>query len=79
MQYAVIKWHFTTIVRFGNSKGQLAESDYIMHSDTLFSALCQEALAMEGKEGVQKLYTLSSNNQLIFSDTMPYKIGRAHV
>lgn len=72
MQYAVIKWHFTTIVRFGNSKGQLAESDYIMHSDTLFSALCQEALAMEGEEGVQKLYTLSSNNQLIFSDTMPY-------
>lgn len=73
MQYAVIKWHFTTIVRFGNNKGQLAESDYIMHSDTLFSALCQEALALEGEEGIQKLLELCRKNQLIFSDTMPYR------
>lgn len=73
MQYAIIKWHFTTIVRFGNSKGHLAESDYIMHSDTLFSALCQEALAMEGEGGIQKLYDLFKNNRLIISDTMPYR------
>lgn len=72
MQYAVIKWHFLTAVRFGTSKGQLADSSYIMHSDTLFSALCQEALLFGGQEAIQRLYGLCSSGQLLFSDTMPF-------
>lgn len=72
MQYAVMKWHFTTAVRFGNSKGQLADSDYIMHSDTLFSALCQEALKLGGEAELNKLYALGKEGKLLFSDTMPY-------
>ena len=72
MQYAVMKWHFNTAVRFGNNKGQLADSGYIMHSDTLFSALCQEALKLGGEEELTKLYTLCKAGKLLFSDTMPY-------
>jgi len=72
MQYAVIKWHFLTAVRFGTSKGQLADSSYIMHSDTLFSALCQEALKLGGQEALQRLYDLCSSDRLLLSDTMPF-------
>lgn len=72
MQYAVIKWHFYTAVRFGTSKGQLADSSYIMHSDTLFSALCQEALKLGGSEALRRLYALCSSNRLLLSDTMPF-------
>lgn len=72
MQYAVFKWHFLTEVRFGNNKGQLADSGYIMHSDTLFSALCLEALKLGGEAELQKLYQLCSAGKLLLSDTMPY-------
>ena len=72
MQYAVMKWHFNTAVRFGSSKGQLADSEYIMHSDTLFSALCQEALKQGGEAALLKLYELCKENKLLLSDTMPY-------
>lgn len=72
MQYAIIKWHFTTAVRFGSDKGQLAESDYIMRSDTLFSALCQEALKLGGETHLQKLYQLCKTGRLFLSDTFPY-------
>lgn len=72
MQYAVIKWHFQTAVRFGTGKGQLADSSYRMHSDTLFSALCQEALLLGGQEALQRLCTMCRNGQLLLSDTMPF-------
>jgi CRISPR-associated protein Csm4 len=72
MQYAVFQWHFLTAVRFGTSKGQLAESSYIMRSDTLFSALCLEALKQGGEAALNQLYQLFHNRQLLISDTMPY-------
>lgn len=73
MKYGVFKWHFTTDVRFGTNKGQLSDSEYIMHSDTLFSALCIEALKIGGEEMLEKLYQLSHEQKLLFSDTMPYR------
>lgn len=73
MRYVVLKWHFLTDVRFGSSKGQLAESGYIMHSDTLFSALCLEAKKQGGDAALDKFYQLCHNKQLLLSDTMPYR------
>ena len=73
MHYVVFKWHFLTDVRFGGSKGQLADSGYIMHSDTLFSALCLEAKKQGGDAALDKFYQLCHNKQLLLSDTMPYQ------
>lgn len=73
MDYAVFKWHFSTGVHFGTDKGQLAESSYIMQSDTLFSALCLEALKQGGENGLQTLYQKSQDGRLLFSNTMLYR------
>lgn len=68
----MFKWHFTTAVHFGNEKGRLEESDFIMHSDTLFSAICMEVLHLEGEAGIQKIYRFFHEHRLLLSDTMPY-------
>lgn len=72
MQYAIFKWHFLTEVRFGNSKGQLSDSGYIMRSDTLFSALCLEALKQGGEAELERLYRLCHEHRLLLSDTLLY-------
>ena len=40
-------------------------------ADTLFSALCQEALMLYGEEGIQKLTELVRHGELLLTDAMP--------
>ena len=47
MKYSVYRFHFTAGVHFGN--GTLWDSETALPADTLFSALCQEAVDQEGR------------------------------
>ncbi|MDO4492117.1 MAG: type III-A CRISPR-associated RAMP protein Csm4, partial [Lachnospiraceae bacterium] len=68
MKYKVVKLAFSQGVHLGN--GMLTDGGNTVFADTLFSALCQEALQMEGS--VEGLCDLVRRNQLRFSDGMPY-------
>jgi len=41
-------------------------------ADTLFSALCHEAITLGGQDLLEKLYRLAKEDELLFSDSMPY-------
>ena len=69
MKFKAYKLQFLSDVHFGN--GTLGKSDSTFHADTLFSALCQEALK-SGEHCLQELLSFAENGELLFSDAMPY-------
>lgn len=72
MKYKIIKLEFQTEVHFGEKA--LDTGDKIIYADSLFSALCHEALSQ--KENVfKKLICAVKENRIIISDAMPY-IGK---
>lgn len=74
MDYKIYRMEFSGAVHFG--EGNLESSDYTFHADTLFSALCIEALK-HGNDELERLVNLTKNNRLLFSDAFPYKkVGR---
>jgi CRISPR-associated protein Csm4 len=70
MNYEIYKLTFKTPVHFG--KGRLTGTDNVIYADTLFSALCIEALKLYGADGVDKLCSLVKNDGLRISDMFPY-------
>lgn len=70
MNYDIYKLNFTTPVHFGT--GRLSSSINTIYADTLFSALCCEAIKLFGADGANKLYTLAKENGFRLSDAMPY-------
>lgn len=68
MQYKIIKLYFHTGMHIGN--GMLTDGNPVFYADTLFSALCHEALYMPG--GVERLYQTFYQGKLRISDAMPY-------
>lgn len=70
MEYCIYKFNFKTAVHIGN--GKLADGEMTLHVDTLFSALCQEALQMGGKEMLQELISYVDKDQLRMSDCFPF-------
>lgn len=71
MEYRVYKLNFHTPVHFGN--GRLSNSESILRADTLFSALCIEAVKA-GK--LEELYEMAKSEEWKISDTMPYIDGK---
>lgn len=69
MKYVAYKMIFRTGVHFGN--GMLSETRNCFLADTLFSALCIEALK-QGEDCLEQLYKLAKNGKLLFSDSFPY-------
>ncbi len=69
MNYEIFKLRFQTGVHIG--RGKLSDVGNIIMADTLFSALCQEAVALYGEEGVQKLVRYVEQNEMLLTDTMP--------
>lgn len=69
MQYTIYKMEFTTGVHLG--KTTLSSAEMTLHADTLFSAMCHEAVKM-GKKTFEKLYLLAKQGKLLFSDGFPY-------
>lgn len=78
MNYFLYKLRFLTPVHFGASDSALSlpfsENHFL--ADTLFSALCHEALKLYGEEGLNKLYTASASGKLLLSDSMPWRDER---
>lgn len=70
MNYKVYKMKFHTAVHFGN--GKLTSSNYVLHADTIFSALCIEALKKGGERYLNELVQLARNNQIRISDALPF-------
>ncbi len=69
LQYEIYKMEFESGVHFGN--GSLNDTKNSFCSDTLFSALCHEAL-LSGNDKLNELYDKVSEGKIIFSDAMPY-------
>lgn len=70
LKYQMYELEFTTEVHFG--KTSLEDAEISFHADTLFSALCQEAIKL-GE--LNKLVTMAKNGNLLFSDAFP-RIGK---
>ena len=52
MFYKILKLHFLTGVHIGN--GMLTDGESVIHADTIFSALCLEAMHLP--DGIKKLF-----------------------
>lgn len=70
MKYVIYKLYFLNGVHFGNNS--LESSLYTLCADTLFSALCQEAVKM-GPDTLATFYQYTHEKKLIFSDTFPFR------
>lgn len=70
MSFTVYKLIFKAPVHFGN--GRLVTCNTVFYADTLFSALCKEALKLYGREGIERLFGYAQKGELLFSDAMPY-------
>jgi CRISPR-associated protein Csm4 len=69
MNYKIYQFVFHGAVRFG--KNTLDDTDYSFCADTLFSALCLEALK-NGQAALDRLYQYASTGQVLFSDAFPF-------
>lgn len=81
MNYSVYKLLFETPVHLGTSETALnleSASDHLL-ADTLFSALCQEALKLIGSDGPEMLYKKAKEGKVILSDTMPWQKDRLYL
>lgn len=70
MNYKIHKMIFPKGVHFGSSI--LAESEYTLFSDTIFSALCIEAINTGGETLLNKLLEKVNDDKLVISDALPY-------
>ncbi|MCD8180964.1 MAG: type III-A CRISPR-associated RAMP protein Csm4 [Firmicutes bacterium] len=70
MRYKVYKLTFTSGIHIGN--GTLPSSAAAIHADTLFSAMCIEALNIGGEELLDELVSNAKENRLRISDALPY-------
>lgn len=69
MNYKVVKLHFSTAVHFGD--GGLMTCKNTFSADTLFSALCIEALR-KTDDSFSCLLDASKERKLVFSDAFPF-------
>lgn len=74
MKYFIYKLKFLTPVRFGtcNAGAELAQGKMACTADTLFSALCQEWIAVFGQKGFDELIAAVQGNQIFLSDMFPW-------
>lgn len=69
MEYKLYRLEFLNGVHLG--KNSLDSTEYTFAADTLFSALCQEAVKRDN-ETLDQLLMYVNQNQLCFSDAFPY-------
>lgn len=75
MQYKIFKLKFKTPVHFGSEKvgTSLENTQIICHSDTLFSAMCQEILKIYGEIKLLDFVDMVEDEELLFSSLLPYR------
>ena len=69
MDYKLYKLQFNSAVHFG--KQNLDEGEISCCADTIFSALCQEAVQM-GQDTLEYFYKCVKEEKLLLSDAFPY-------
>jgi len=74
MNYCLFKMHFKSALHIGSDSGvtSLISSEMQIHSDTLFSSLCIEALQADGQNELDRLYSYVKDGKLCFSDAFPF-------
>ena len=74
MTYRIYRLRFHSAVHFGSDSGSehVSSAASVFHSDTLFSALCLEALRLGGESMLEQLVTSSREGKLVLSDLFPY-------
>jgi len=70
MNYLICKLSFESEVHIGN--GSLTDACYSIGADTLFSALCHEAIKSGGDASLTYLVIQAKTNKLLISDGFPY-------
>lgn len=70
MEYKLYKLNFKTAIHIG--KQHLSDAEQVITADVLFSALCKEALMMEGEQGILELVHLAKSGKFRISDCFPY-------
>lgn len=69
MKYKIYKFEFAGGVHFG--KSSLEDSEYTFYADTLFSALCKEAVK-EGEDFLKNFVACAKQRKFVMSDAFPY-------
>jgi CRISPR-associated protein Csm4 len=70
MNYSIFKLRFLTALHIGDKT--LTDNLYTIYADTIFSALCHEALKFNGINGIEKLVNSVRLGRLLISDGLPY-------
>ncbi len=70
MKYRAFKMAFEGGVHLGS--GKLSDTGFVLYADTLFSALCHEALEIDGAAGINKLVSYVKEDKLVITDGFPY-------
>ncbi len=76
MDYKIYKFRFSGMVHFGSSS--LDDSNPSFMADTLFSALCHEAIK-QGNDSLKRLYDLAAAGDIVMSDAFPYISDRLYL
>ena len=69
MKYKIYKFEFTAGVHFG--KRSLEDAEFTVSADTVFSAICQEAVK-QGEELLEEFVRKTAQGRILFSDLFPY-------
>jgi len=73
MKYEIVKLHFKSPVHLGEKEGMMEDSNYIIHSDTLFSAICYTYRSLYGKNALETfLNQFIDNPPFLFSSAFPF-------
>lgn len=70
MKYSVYKFEFNAGVHIGDSS--LEDSEFQIHADTIFSALCMQALHAGGETGLNAFCDMVRRGRIMISDALPY-------
>ncbi|MDE7307751.1 MAG: type III-A CRISPR-associated RAMP protein Csm4 [Lachnospiraceae bacterium] len=69
MKYKIYKFDFIAGVHFG--KKSLEDAEFTISADTLFSAICQEAVKQSEKQ-LEEFVKKTMQGKILFSDLFPY-------
>jgi len=74
MNYCLFRLRFKTEIHIGDDSGMtsLTACEEQIHSDTVFSSLCIEALQNGGYNKLNLLYSLIKDGSLLISDAFPF-------
>lgn len=70
MKYKLFKLNFSTALHVGKNK--LSDAEVTITADTLFSALCMEAMYDDENGGIETLISWARSGKLRLTDALPY-------